>query len=81
MVAQVGALVVLWAAFLALQLEKAKHGNCTLPFALVVGAQVVLLGAVTSGFVYYEVKAPTDNRRPQTISCSLRTGRSGRQPF
>ncbi len=49
------ALGLLWAGFLVLQLEKSKYGNCTLPFVLIVGAQVVLLGAVTTAFVVWEV--------------------------
>lgn len=52
---QVAALAVLWAVFLVLQLEKSKHGNCTLPFVLIVGVQVVLLAAVTTAFVVWEV--------------------------
>ena len=46
---------MLWAVFLFLQLQKSKYGNCTLPFVLIVGGQVLLLGAVTTAFVFWEV--------------------------
>jgi len=50
--------VLLWVAFLALQLEKAKHNHCTWQFALVAGSQAVMLGAVASAFLYYQVSIP-----------------------
>ncbi len=47
-------LFALWAAFLSLQLEKAKHNHCTWQFAVVAGSQALLLGAVTIAFTRYQ---------------------------
>lgn len=49
-------LLVLWAAFLKLQLSKAQHNNCTLPFAIAAAGQAVMLGLVTVAFVYYQAR-------------------------
>lgn len=55
LVEQLAGLVALWAAFLALQLKKSQHGNCTVMFGVVFAIQAVVLATVSASFVYYEV--------------------------
>jgi hypothetical protein len=50
---------VLWAVFLALQLQKSKFGHCTWQFGVTAGAQALLLGLVTFAFVRYQASLTT----------------------
>lgn len=52
---QAATLLLLWAAFLVLQLLKSKYGHCTWQFAVTFGAQALLLGINTVAFVHYQV--------------------------
>lgn len=76
-------LVALWGAFLALQLKKAQHGNCTAPFAVLVASQAVLLAAVTAAFVYYQSRQPAmqsdhlDNQLRKLITAKAPSERGG----
>ena len=55
-VVQVAALVVLWAAFLALQLAKARHARCSWGFAAAMVAQAVLLATAAAAYVVHQVR-------------------------
>lgn len=47
--------MALWAAFLALQLFKARHGRCTWAFAAAMLGQAVLLFGAAATYVLYQV--------------------------
>lgn len=71
-------LVALWAAFLALQLKKAHHGNCTAPFAALVAIQAVLLAAVTAAFVYHQSRKA--GMHPDHLDSQLRKLMTAKAP-
>ena len=52
---QVAALVALWAAFLVLQLAKARRRRCSWGFAAAAAAQAVLLAAAAAAYVVFQV--------------------------
>ena len=52
---QVAALVALWAAFLVLQLAKARRGRCSWGFAAAAAAQAILLAAAAAAYVVFQV--------------------------
>lgn len=47
--------MALWAAFVALQLLKSRHGHCTWAFAALASAQALLLASTAAAYVFYQV--------------------------
>ena len=52
--AQLAILVLLWAAFLFTQMEKAKYPRCSWQFAAIFAFQTVMLAGVTLAALHYE---------------------------
>ena len=51
---QLAILVLLWAAFLYSQMQKAQYNHCTWQFGAIAGAQALLLAAVTVAVMAYQ---------------------------
>jgi hypothetical protein len=85
--------VALWAAFLVLQLAKARRGRCSWGFAAAVVAQALLLAAAAAAYVVFQVRAlslwprqgpayhvPSCTDRTRVLPCHMQPGRCSTLP-